>query len=68
MAVYTERYRRLQLGSAHAGQCPTGLFLEVLMIRWVTSEVPVFAYFKNIVLIGCFLGFGLGSIAFAAGR
>ena len=36
------------------------LFLEVLMIRWVTSEVPVFAYFKNIVLIGCFLGFGLG--------
>ena len=36
------------------------LFLEMLMIRWVTSEVAVFAYFKNVVLIGCFLGFGLG--------
>jgi len=37
-----------------------GLFLELLMIRWVSSEVQVFAYFKNFVLIACFLGFGLG--------
>jgi len=37
-----------------------GLFLELLMIRWVSSEVRVFAYLKNFVLIGCFLGFGLG--------
>lgn len=36
------------------------LFLEMLMIRWIAAEVPVFAYFKNIVLIGCFLGFGVG--------
>jgi spermidine synthase len=36
------------------------LFLEMLMIRWIAAEVPVFAYFKNVVLIGCFLGFGLG--------
>src|SRR5258707_6523197 len=36
------------------------LFLELLMIRWVTSEVAVFAYFKNFVLVACFLGFGLG--------
>lgn len=36
------------------------LFMEMLMIRWVTSEVSVFAYFKNFVLIACFLGFGLG--------
>jgi len=36
------------------------LFLEMLMIRWVTSEVSIFAYFKNFVLIACFLGFGLG--------
>jgi spermidine synthase len=36
------------------------LFLEMLMIRWVSSEVPVFSYFKNVVLIGSFLGFGLG--------
>ena len=37
-----------------------GLFLELLMIRWISCEVRIFAYFKNFVLIGCFLGFGLG--------
>lgn len=36
------------------------LFVEMLMIRWVTSEINIFAYFKNFVLIACFLGFGLG--------
>jgi Spermine/spermidine synthase domain len=36
------------------------LFLEMLMIRWVSSEIRVFAYFKNFVLVACFLGFGLG--------
>ena len=37
-----------------------GLFLELLIIRWLSSEVQVLAYFKNFVLIACFLGFGLG--------
>jgi len=37
-----------------------GLYLELLMIRWISSEIPVFAYLKNFVLIACFLGFGLG--------
>jgi len=37
-----------------------GLFLELLMIRWVSSEIRIFAYFKNFVLVACFLGFGLG--------
>jgi spermidine synthase len=37
-----------------------GLFLELLMIRWISSEIPIFAYFKNFVLIACYLGFGLG--------
>jgi len=35
------------------------LFLELLMIRWISSEILIFAYFKNFVLIACFLGFGL---------
>ena len=43
-----------------AGISALSLFLEMLLIRWVASEVPVFAYFKNIALIGCFFGFGLG--------
>src|SRR5579859_5761089 len=36
------------------------LFTEMLMIRWVSSEIRIFAYFKNFVLVACFLGFGLG--------
>ncbi|HEV2716494.1 MAG TPA: methyltransferase domain-containing protein, partial [Terriglobales bacterium] len=36
------------------------LFFELLVIRWISSEIRIFAYFKNFVLIACFLGFGLG--------
>ena len=31
-----------------------------MLIRWVATEVRVFAYFQNLALIACFLGFGLG--------
>jgi spermidine synthase len=37
-----------------------GLFLELLLVRWVSSEIRIFAYFKNLVLVACFFGFGLG--------
>jgi SAM-dependent methyltransferase len=37
-----------------------GLFLEMLLIRWLSSEVRIFAFYKNFVLVACFLGFGLG--------
>ncbi|HEX3581432.1 MAG TPA: methyltransferase domain-containing protein [Thermoanaerobaculia bacterium] len=37
-----------------------GLYLELLLIRWISSEIRIFAYFKNFVLIACFLGFGIG--------
>ena len=47
-------YRQLALISV------VSLFLELLMIRWVSSEIRLFAYFKNFVLMACFLGFGLG--------
>lgn len=38
----------------------TGLFVEIMLIRWMGTEVRVFAYFQNLALIACFLGFGLG--------
>lgn len=47
-------WRQLVLASLLA------LFLELLMIRWISSEIRIFAYLKNFVLIACFLGFGLG--------
>ncbi len=37
------------------------LFLELLLIRWITSEFRILAYLKNFVLIACFLGFGFGA-------
>lgn len=36
------------------------LFAELALIRWLGSEVRIFAYFKNLILIACFLGFGAG--------
>ncbi len=37
-----------------------GLFLELVFIRWLASEIRVFAFYKNFALIGAFLGLGLG--------
>src|SRR5712692_986130 len=36
------------------------IFAELALIRWIAVEVRVFAYFKNLALLICFLGFGLG--------
>src|SRR5215813_14150999 len=36
------------------------LFAELALIRWVATEVRIFAYVKNLALLLCFLGFGLG--------
>jgi len=47
-------YRLLMLLSMLA------MFFEMMMIRWISSEIRIFAFFKNFVLVGCFFGFGLG--------
>ncbi len=36
------------------------LYVEILLIRWISTEIRVFAYFKNLTLIACFFGMGLG--------
>ena len=36
------------------------LALELAIIRWSTTQIRIFAYFNNIVLIGAFLGMGIG--------
>src|SRR5437870_1328186 len=38
------------------------LFCELLIIRWLATEVRIFAYFKNLPLMSAFLGLGLGFI------
>ena len=37
-----------------------GLYLELLLIRWIGTEVRIFAYLQNTVLVVCFLGLGAG--------
>ena len=46
----------VQLGLATFGI----LALELATIRWASTQIRVFAYFNNLVLMGAFLGMGLG--------
>lgn len=36
------------------------LFLELCIIRWQSSVLPFFAFYKNFGLLTCFVGLGLG--------
>jgi len=36
------------------------LFIEIALIRWVSTESRIFAYVNNLVLLSCFLGIGIG--------
>lgn len=38
----------------------TSLFLEMAVIRWISSEVRLLAYFKNLSLLAAFLGLAIG--------
>lgn len=40
-----------------------GLFLELLLIRWLGTEIRLLAYLQNVILVVCFLGLGLGCFA-----
>jgi SAM-dependent methyltransferase len=37
-----------------------GLFLELAVVRWISGEVRLFAYLKNIPLLAAFLGLAVG--------
>lgn len=37
-----------------------GLYLELLFIRWIGTEIRIFAYLQNTILVVCFLGLGIG--------
>ncbi|NIN69608.1 MAG: hypothetical protein GTO63_33980 [Anaerolineae bacterium] len=37
-----------------------GLFLEMLVIRWLSAEFRLFAYLKNLPLLAAFMGLGIG--------
>jgi len=54
MVTFGAQKSRLFLISAIA------LYTEVVLIRWMSAEIRMFAYLKNFTLFACFLGLGLG--------
>jgi len=44
------------------------LFTELMLIRWLGANLLNLAYFSNIVLLGSFLGIGLGFLMAKPGR
>ena len=44
------------------------LFLELALIRWLGSNIVFLSYFSNFVLLGSFLGIGLGFLRAGRGR
>ena len=40
----------------------TALFLELLTIRLISTEIRIFAYLSNLVLLASFVGLGIGMI------
>ena len=39
------------------------LFMELLLIRWISTEINIFAYLQNTVLVACFMGLGMGCLS-----
>lgn len=39
-----------------------GLYLELALIRWIGTEIRIFAYLQNTILVVCFMGLGLGCL------
>ncbi|MBI4423263.1 MAG: hypothetical protein HY554_06030 [Elusimicrobia bacterium] len=45
-----------------------GLYFELLIIRWHCASLHMFNFFKNVSLLSCFLGLGLGYARGGAGK
>jgi hypothetical protein len=45
-----------------------GLFVELIFIRWLGSELRIFSFYKNVALIAAYLGLGLGFVVYREER
>ena len=48
------------LATAIVAAAGISLFLELMLIRWHGTVFEIFAFYKNLSLMACFLGLGLG--------
>lgn len=53
------------VGTAIFASAAVSLFLELAVIRWQATVFPFFSFYKNLSLLACFAGLGLG---YAMGR
>ena len=44
------------------------LFVEVMLIRYASSQIRIFSFYKNVPLVAAFLGLGIGCCAGCEGR
>jgi len=58
--TYIDKLPEKHIGYWIALASALGLFLELMIIRLHASYFQLFAYFKNVSLLSCFLGLGLG--------
>jgi spermidine synthase len=59
-AAFLDRLPVAHVGAAVAGSAALSLFLELAMIRWQGTVWEFFAFYKNLGLLSCFAGLGLG--------
>ncbi len=50
----------MYVGVAIVGAAALSLFLELAVIRWQSTVFEFFAFYKNVSLLSCFAGLGLG--------
>lgn len=44
------------------------LFIELAVIRWLSAEIRILAYYKNLILLAAFLGLSIGFVLVGKGR
>ena len=44
------------------------LYIELAVIRWISGEITVLSYFKNIILLAAFLGLAIGFALVGRGK
>ena len=59
-AVFLDEWPAPHLGAAIVLSSALSLFLELCVIRWQGAMFPMFAFYKNMSLLACFAGLGLG--------
>ena len=58
--AFLDRLPAKRVGLAIVGSAALSLFLELAVIRWQGTVWEFFAFYKNIGLLSCFAGLGLG--------